>query len=572
LDDLAWDLGDPFGAVEPNENRFRFVSAEETSDGEAGVGIPCADCEFHPMKGPMATQTLRGMAGAGPMHWRGDRTGAAIGGDPLDEDLAFEAFNPAFVGLLGRASELTPAEMQAFADFVLTVVLPPNPMKALTDLDTADEAAGREIFRTIASDGGVFTCAFCHRTALGTDGLAGTGTSQAMKIPHLRNLYQKVGRFGVAGGPFLGPQVRGFGFMHDGGTATIFDLLGLPVFQNLTDDDRRALEAFALAFDTGLRPVVGQQVSLTAEGLDDAGVTARLELLMGRADAGDCDLVVKTRIAGRARGFLYAGGRQFQGDRHGDPLPDAGAVRRLAAVAGQEQTYTCVPPQTGNRIALDRDRDGIWDRRELDCGTNPADPDDLPATETGTCPKEATVTVRTDTLDIGDRTGLPALPNTRRLTFRSSTRRELPANRIVPPTRGSVGDPTPDGASGGGARLVVYNAADSGEVAEIALPASGWRILGSLTAPRGYRWRSADGSEPHRIEVKNDRLTVRLGGSGFGYTLDEPAQARMALTLRLGTGATWCAAAGPRSASTDRVDRFQGAPGTPAPSVCPPMS
>ncbi len=30
---------------------------------------------FHPMKGPMTTQSLRGMANHGPMHWRGDRTG-----------------------------------------------------------------------------------------------------------------------------------------------------------------------------------------------------------------------------------------------------------------------------------------------------------------------------------------------------------------------------------------------------------------------------------------------------------------------------------------------------------------
>ncbi len=29
----------------------------------------------HPLKGPMTTQSLRGMANHGPMHWRGDRTG-----------------------------------------------------------------------------------------------------------------------------------------------------------------------------------------------------------------------------------------------------------------------------------------------------------------------------------------------------------------------------------------------------------------------------------------------------------------------------------------------------------------
>ena len=31
--------------------------------------------EFHPLKGPMTTQSLRGMVGAGAMHWCGDRNG-----------------------------------------------------------------------------------------------------------------------------------------------------------------------------------------------------------------------------------------------------------------------------------------------------------------------------------------------------------------------------------------------------------------------------------------------------------------------------------------------------------------
>src|SRR5262249_44273563 len=103
FDSLAWDLGNPFGAVVPNPNPF-VVN---------GPGNP-----FHPLKGPMTTQSLRGMANAGPMHWRGDRTGGTTGQDPLDESLAFKAFNPAFVSLLGRASQLPAADMQAFTDFV----------------------------------------------------------------------------------------------------------------------------------------------------------------------------------------------------------------------------------------------------------------------------------------------------------------------------------------------------------------------------------------------------------------------------------------------------------------------
>ena len=67
------------------------------------------DPAFHPMKGPMVTQSLRGLAGAGPMHWRGDRTGGSDpGGDALDEEAAFKKFDVAFDGLLGRPGALSP--------------------------------------------------------------------------------------------------------------------------------------------------------------------------------------------------------------------------------------------------------------------------------------------------------------------------------------------------------------------------------------------------------------------------------------------------------------------------------
>ena len=122
-DELAWDLGDPEGSSINNPLNFIF-----------GVGQP-----FHPMKGPMTTQTLRSMDTHGSMHWRGDRTaGNDTGGAPFDEDGAFKKFNGAFVGLLGRSTPLSTAEMQAFTDFILQVTLPPNPNRALDDSLTPD--------------------------------------------------------------------------------------------------------------------------------------------------------------------------------------------------------------------------------------------------------------------------------------------------------------------------------------------------------------------------------------------------------------------------------------------------
>jgi len=356
FDSLAWDLGDPFGATVPNPNPFRV-----------GSGGP-----FHPLKGPMTTQSLRGMAGAGPMHWRGDRTGGATGGDPLDEDLAFKAFNPAFVGLLGRATELSAPEMQAFTDFILTVVYPPNPVRALDDVATAQQAAGLNTYLTKQADANVLTCNLCHQLPLGTDGQSSIeGETQEFKIAHLRNAYQKIGMFGVAGN-----QVRGFGFLHDGAVPTVKNFLGAAVF-NLTNTEENNLEAFIHGFDTGLKPIVGQQVSVTSPG--DATVDARVDLLIARADAGDCDLVASGRIAGETRGAVYVGSGLFQPDRNTDGTIGRTALLNLTGTAGQEITLTAVPVGSGTRIGVDRDRDGSFDRTELDCGSDPADPFDVPA-------------------------------------------------------------------------------------------------------------------------------------------------------------------------------------------------
>jgi hypothetical protein len=130
-DELAWDLGNPEGSVLNNPSPF--------------IIGPSGDPDFHPMKGPMTTQTLRGMDNHGPMHWRGDRTGGNdTGGDVFDEAAAFKKFNSAFPGLLGRTTELTTTEMQAYTDFILQVTPPPNPVRNLDDSFTASQQLGHD--------------------------------------------------------------------------------------------------------------------------------------------------------------------------------------------------------------------------------------------------------------------------------------------------------------------------------------------------------------------------------------------------------------------------------------------
>jgi hypothetical protein len=73
-------------------------------------------------------------------------------------------------------------------------------------------------------------CDTCHelnpgKGFFGTAGKSnGVDLSQEFKTAQLRNVYQKIGKFGMRANSFFinddnghkGPQVRGFGFIHDG--------------------------------------------------------------------------------------------------------------------------------------------------------------------------------------------------------------------------------------------------------------------------------------------------------------------------------------------------------------------
>jgi DNA-binding beta-propeller fold protein YncE len=436
FDSLAWDLGDPDDIVTPIPGPFTIDPAilEQIVGTQTLID--------HPLKGPMTTQSLRGMANHGPMHWRGDRTGgtdatrlvilpsAQPDTGTFDEQIAFKKFNVAFAGLLGRSGPLADDQMQAFTDFILQVIYPPNPIRHLDNSLTRDEQVGRDFFFSQTADGQELpsdlfhNCNGCHvldplgNAAFGvaSPGFFGSdgrysfeAETQFFKVPHLRNLYQKVGMFGMAstfdpndtsGLPGIlpppynsndptGDQVRGFGFLHDGSVDTVFRFHGGAVFARtpptatspgnpggfpvITDPNnpaqafqelqanitlRRQVEAFMMAFDSNLAPIVGQQTTLT--GAAGADIGAHIDLLEVRAVAGECDLVVHGVVFGLPVGFLFSPATgQFIPDRaHGRVLSDGG-VRALAAHGAL--TFTAVPLGSGRRIGIDRDLDGVLD-------------------------------------------------------------------------------------------------------------------------------------------------------------------------------------------------------------------
>ena len=173
----------------------------------------------------------------------------------------------------------------------------------------------------------------------------------------------------------MGRQVRGFGFLHDGSVDTHGPLPQRHRVQHQHRRRRQQLEQFILAFDSNMAPIVGQQTTLTNANSGVAGDHHRLDLLDARAAPER----VRRRREGHDRrpaarlGPL--GGRQLpQRPRQRAAETSAANLRLLANTAGQELTYTCVPPGSGDRMGIDRDEDGYFDRDEIDAGSDPANP------------------------------------------------------------------------------------------------------------------------------------------------------------------------------------------------------
>ena len=404
-DDLAWDLGNPDNAVTQSPitinlgGLLNLLIAAKQSTVPTPINGSNKPADFHPLKGPFTTQTLRGLANSGAMHWRGDRAVGIFGSSATDPMVSFNNFVVAFQGLVGSPDQPTGAQMQQFTDFALQILPPPNPVRNLDNSFTASQQNGQAFFTgTRPSDGVVnplldavagqssFSCNGCHMLD-SSNGFFGTNGNQSfenltqiVKIPHLRNAYDKIGMFGTPvvsffsapdSGP-MGDQIRGFGFTGDGSTDTILRFLSATVFnptsnsgfpQTNPDATRRDVEQYMLAFDSDLAPIVGQQVTLTSSNA--AGAGPRIDLLLQRAatpfvskslggTVTECDVVAQVVRNGRVMGFLYdpvAG--NFVPDDGSAPLSDA-AIRAFAATPGQEVTYTAATPGSGARIALTR--------------------------------------------------------------------------------------------------------------------------------------------------------------------------------------------------------------------------
>jgi hypothetical protein len=358
MDNLVWDLGNPQGQVK---------AFNQICNGGAGG---CED--WHPMKGPMATQTLVAMIGTEPLHWRGDR-----------DDLA--EFNGAFESLLGDDAQLTTQEMDEFNDFLATIKIPPNPFRNFdnslptTFPNGGDALNGQTLFNSANLDGGVVDCADCHTPPSGTNRQIISGPvlteTQSVKVPQLRNLYDKTG--------FDHSSMsnnRGFGFIHDGSIDTLQEFLNFRGFtfpSGPTGDQQRLdMEAYLFAFSRTTHAAVGVQTTLIDGANPAPGQLTLINNMITEADDSTVGLIVKGVQGGLQRGYKYIGGNTFQSDRAAEQISRTALV--AAAAPGSELTFTVVPLGLQNRLGVDRDEDSYYDRDETDACSDPADASSIP--------------------------------------------------------------------------------------------------------------------------------------------------------------------------------------------------
>ena len=382
-DRVAWDLGDPTGVVQV---------FDETCQVPGCIA-------WHPMKGPMTTQTLQSIIGNEPFHWRGEK-------DDLSE------FNVAFTHLQGRDAEITASEMASLSNYLNSLAFPPNPHRNLdnslkTSLPifggvvtglggTGNPVTGQTIFNTSQIFGAPpgLTGLHCQSGVAGSNNIVDSpapgGEAQNRKNAPLRDVWRKTGANRAST-----TALRGFGFDHNGEEATLQDLLsiGFAFPAGATGaQQRRDVEAFCLSFGSATHAAVGAQTTATGVNND----SARINSFIALANANALGLIVKGNVGGVARGYLFVSGA-FKSDRALDATLSSAALLALAA-SNSELTYTLVPAGSQTRLGIDRDLDGFFDRDELDRGSDPADASSVP----GACVADISPAVPDQVVNGGD--------------------------------------------------------------------------------------------------------------------------------------------------------------------------
>jgi len=346
MDMLAWDLGDPGGDMAYLQQQFKSFT-------------------FHPMKGPLVTMTLRGLAGLAPYHWRGDRA-------------SFAEFNPAFAQLMG-GTQLSDSDMAAFTNYINTVLYMPNPNQNLdrslpsSGVGPGNAQRGQQLYLQSHTGEVILTCNGCHTANPGPGSdlkvttLAGD-EFQPFKMTQLRDIYQK-----LSFNSHAAQSISGFGLHHEGIASTVTDFF--QVFADeftMTDQQEADIDSFVQCFDTGTAPAVGYTITLSASNAGDTSRNSDWSTLQSRAAQGEIDLIAKGTIKGQLHGLLFDPGSGLYTTDVTGLGPFTQAQIQSFLQNGDTLSLMGVYPGTGLRMGIDRNADGCLDG-------DPCGPGGLPA-------------------------------------------------------------------------------------------------------------------------------------------------------------------------------------------------
>lgn len=353
-DNLCWDLGNP---------QQELIAFHQVCN----LDLPVADdgcSDWHPVKGPMFSQSLIGMSGTEPFHWRGDRAYIAN-------------FSHASRTMQGAEQDLNESQLKDLQDYLSSIAPAPNPLRALDGslpaaVEGGDPAIGEQLFSLVPTGG--LGCVTCHGGPTGGGAAvispALSGHADMLAVPHLTFMTDKRGFESMTSAN----NRRASGYGHDGTKPTLLSFLeedGGHFAQHLDPQARRDVAAFVMCWETGTPTAVGAQVALPG----GVGAAERRDALVNIAGLGHLDLVAHGYDGMRIRSFVLTDGGWIP-----DASEPAWSLAELDAMAHSHGpvTWTAVPKGTAMR-ALDRDGDGVRDGDEQAACSDPADASSVPS-------------------------------------------------------------------------------------------------------------------------------------------------------------------------------------------------
>jgi hypothetical protein len=240
--------------------------------------------------------------------------------------------------------------MNTYNTFANSILFLPNPNQNLdrslpTSLGgvTGNPVNGETTFTTVPKTKPAQTCSSCHSyPGPGSNRVIDTNEIQPLKMPQLRNIYQK-----LLYTRFAKTSIDGFGLNNDGDGAGFQGFFQDPNFAAYSKTQQNDMAAFEMCFDTGTAPSVGYTRTLTTSSVLKAGVTSDWATLEAQAvtTPSAIDLIARGTIQGQTHGLLYQGS--------GNYLSDTGVTYTHAQIlalitAGDTLTIMGVVPGTGS--------------------------------------------------------------------------------------------------------------------------------------------------------------------------------------------------------------------------------